>query len=78
MVKTIQSSLPPSPNFDRITVSFDELNNFDDNRSCDRIKGNTNLNFSQTQLIKVCSPCKLIFNIYSPPTFLVILHCYKK
>ena len=29
MVKTIQTSFPPSPNFDRITVSFDKLNDTD-------------------------------------------------
>ena len=29
MVKTIQSSFPPSPNFERVTVSFDKLNNTD-------------------------------------------------
>ena len=29
MVKTIQSSFPPSPNFDRVTESFDKLNNTD-------------------------------------------------
>ena len=29
MVKTIQSSFPSYPNFDRITVSFDKLNNTD-------------------------------------------------
>ena len=29
MEKIIQSSFPPSPNFDRITLSFDKLNNTD-------------------------------------------------
>ena len=32
-----------------------------------------NFKFGQTQPIKVYSPRKLIFNVYSPPTFLVIL-----
>ena len=27
MVKTIQSSFPPSPNFERVIDSFDKLNN---------------------------------------------------
>ena len=34
------------------------------------------LNFGQTQPIKVYSPRKLIFNVYSPPTSLVIYNKY--
>ena len=45
-----------------------------DNRSCDQIKRNLNLNFGQTQPINICSHHKLIFNVYSLLTFLVILH----
>ena len=37
------------------------------------IMSNDVLHFGQTQPIKVYSPRKLIFNVYSPPTFLVIL-----
>ena len=29
MVKTYESRFPPSPNFDKITVCFDKLNNTD-------------------------------------------------
>ena len=29
VVKTVQSSSPRSPNFDRVTQSFDKLNNTD-------------------------------------------------
>ena len=27
MVKTYESRIPPSPNFDKVTVGFDKLNN---------------------------------------------------
>ena len=29
MVKTYESKFPPSPNLDKVTVSFDKLNNTD-------------------------------------------------
>ena len=29
MVKTYESRIPPSPNLDKVTVSFDKLNNTD-------------------------------------------------